>query len=142
MLSEFEQNLIKETAEAATSAGPTTIATNNHQHHAKPKKWSIFRQPTLQTIQVSWYTFPRFVTLGSKSSVFLGRMASVCQVLLRFALSVSGSIFGKGRELMQIYSTSEGVFGSISPTNTPLRDRSDKGATYLGWVLCIECFRF
>ena len=83
-----------------------------------------------------------FVTLGSKSPVFLGRMASVCQVLLHFALSVSGSIFGQGRELIQIYSTSEGVFGSISPTNTPLWDRSDIGAAYLGWVLCIGCFSF
>ena len=41
MLSEYEQNLIKETE------GPY----HGHHGHRKPRKWSLFRQPTLTTIQ-------------------------------------------------------------------------------------------
>merc|ERR1719245_60043 len=39
MLSEYEQNLIKE------NEGPP-----HSSHHRKNRKWSLFRQPTLQTI--------------------------------------------------------------------------------------------
>ena len=41
MLSEYEQNLIKE------NEGPTGSSTG---HHRRNRKWSLFRQPTLQTI--------------------------------------------------------------------------------------------
>ena len=43
MLSEYEQNLIKETE------GPTTSGVG-HNGHRRGRKWSLFRQPTLQTI--------------------------------------------------------------------------------------------
>ena len=42
MLSEYEQNLIKETE------GPTSGV--GHSGHRRGRKWSLFRQPTLQTI--------------------------------------------------------------------------------------------
>ena len=44
MLSEYEQNLIKETE------GPGTSGVGNIGPHRRGKKWSLFRQPTLQTI--------------------------------------------------------------------------------------------
>ena len=43
MLSEYEQNLIKETE------GPNTSGVG-HNGHRRGRKWSLFRQPTLQTI--------------------------------------------------------------------------------------------
>ena len=43
MLSEYEQNLIKE-----TEGGPVTNSGSGS--HRRPRKWSLFRQPTLQTI--------------------------------------------------------------------------------------------
>ena len=43
MLSEYEQNLIKE-----TEGGP--ITTTGVSGSRRPRKWSLFRQPTLQTI--------------------------------------------------------------------------------------------
>ena len=43
MLSEYEQNLIKE-----TEGGPVT--NSGAGSHRRPRKWSLFRQPTLQTI--------------------------------------------------------------------------------------------
>ena len=43
MLSEYEQNLIKETE------GPTASGIG-HNGHRRGRKWSLFRQPTLQTI--------------------------------------------------------------------------------------------
>ena len=44
MLSEYEQNLIKETE------GPNTSGIVGHNGHRRGRKWSLFRQPTLQTI--------------------------------------------------------------------------------------------
>ena len=44
MLSEYEQNLIKETE------GPNTSGVGGHNGHRRGRKWSLFRQPTLQTI--------------------------------------------------------------------------------------------
>ena len=44
MLSEYEQNLIKETE------GPHTSGVGGHNGHRRGRKWSLFRQPTLQTI--------------------------------------------------------------------------------------------
>ena len=43
MLSEYEQNLIKETEGPAASG-------IGHNGHRRGRKWSLFRQPTLQTI--------------------------------------------------------------------------------------------
>ena len=107
MLSEYEQNLIKE-----TEGGPGSN-TGSGSHRRGPRKWSLFRQPTLQTINSEDEEVSVTIGVGGVDTRATNSKAQ--------ALANSTNLPGNSREIPRFPNPWRFRHGSLSSRGRPKR---------------------